>query len=259
MALLQDGDVSSIDDLKAYEADIQETASAEGLDIDAKVRLAQFEIAAELEASGQRPGSFHTAGNGTDGTSALRFDISQVVVTPALKMWHTFQALSLFYRDAKSRRTRDSAGEKWLEYRELSKWSSGLVFQTGIGIVLRPVPRPSGINVALAPSTSPGTSYRVRTTWLIGDEEGAPTEARAVKTTDGQTLLVDMPTAPGGVTGWNVYVSEAKGELLRQNLTPIAPEDGWTLPEDGLRQGERIGDGQLPDVYRTVPHFIWRG
>ena len=51
MALFTDQNVSDISDLIAYEANLPEIAGAEGIDLATKVKLAQTEVGAELEAA----------------------------------------------------------------------------------------------------------------------------------------------------------------------------------------------------------------
>ena len=65
MALFTDQNVSDISDLIAYEANLPEIAGAEGIDLATKVKLAQTEVGAELEAATQRPGNvYFTEGSG---------------------------------------------------------------------------------------------------------------------------------------------------------------------------------------------------
>lgn len=265
MGLFNDGLVSTPEDLLAYEADLKEIAAASGIELNAKATLAQTEVGAQLEASSRKPGNvFFASGAGWQSTgadnAAPRFGLSQVVVTPPLKLWHTFQTLSLVFRDANSAKVSDKYQSKWREYKELSRWAQELLFQTGIGLTLRPVPRPTQPTVSFAASTLLGGSWRVRMTWIgEGGVEGAPSLSRAAQTTDGQTISVEPGSAPAGVSGWNVYVGTATAELTRQNAAPLAPGVPWTLPASGLTAGEALGDGQSPDVYRTAPRFLQRG
>lgn len=261
MALLRDRNVSSVDDLRAYESEIQEIARAEGIDVEAKIRLAQTEIEAELEASGRRLAQDYSRvhAGGIDATST-GFHPDQVVVTPPLKMWHTYRTLALLFRDAANGHSKDHMAKKRLEYQELEKWSSSLLFQTGVGVVLNPIPRPKGVLIATSPSGASAASVRVQATWVLGTEEGAPSEVRAVTTSDGQSVEVRMPSQPNEeVAGWNVYVAESSGTPQRQNLSPLAIDSAWIMPTGGIVNGEPIGDGQRPDAYRSIPQLLWRG
>ena len=109
MALFTDQSVSEVADLVAYEANLPEVSSAEGIDLETKIRLAQTEVRTHLEAASTRPGNvYHARGAGwqsTGGEANLsRFELQQVVVTPPLKLWHTFQTLAIIYRDAYNRK-----------------------------------------------------------------------------------------------------------------------------------------------------------
>ncbi len=108
MALFTDQSVSEVADLVAYEANLPEVSSAEGIDLETKIRLAQTEVRTHLEAASTRPENvYHARGAGwqsTGGEANLsRFELQQVVVTPPLKLWHTFQTLAIIYRDAYNR------------------------------------------------------------------------------------------------------------------------------------------------------------
>jgi hypothetical protein len=48
MALFTDGNIASIEDLKEYESAVLQAASIEGIDITAKLKLAQREIGFEI-------------------------------------------------------------------------------------------------------------------------------------------------------------------------------------------------------------------
>ena len=133
MALCTDQNVSDISDLIAYEANLPEIAGAEGIDLATKVKLAQTEVGAELEAATQRPGNvYFTEGSGWQSsggeTNLSRIDLDNIVVTPPLKLWHTFQTLAIAYRDAYNRKLNDKYLPKWKEYKELARWAADLLF-----------------------------------------------------------------------------------------------------------------------------------
>ena len=265
MALFTDQSVSEISDLIAYEANLTEISSAEGIDLETKIRLAQTELSAHLEASSQRPGNVYFAqGTGwqsTGGEANLsRFALDQVVVTPPLKLWHTFQALAIIYRDAYNRKLNDKYLPKWKEYKELGKWVSDLLMQTGIGITTNPVRRPGPPAVDWVASTLGAMALFVRMTWVgTAGAEGSGSVEQAVTVPAGQALRVAPETGPAGVTGWNVYVGAASGDTTLQNTDPLDPETAWVMPDSGLVAGSSIEDGQLPEVFKTLPRFLQRG
>ena len=263
MALFSDGSISEVQDLIAYEANLVEVADAEGMDLAAKLRLAQSEVGAELATAALRPGNIYWATAGWNSTGAeintSRFTLDQVAVTQPLKLWHTFQALAMVYRDAYNRKLNDKYLPKWNEYKELARWASSLLYQTGIGVVTHPVPRPRRPVVDWVAGTLGAMTLYVRMTWVEGASEGAPSEETAVDVPANQALRVAPPAAPALAVGWNVYVGGASGEAQRQNSQPLALGQPWVMPATGLAEGATAGTGQEPDFYRTVPRFLQRG
>ncbi len=264
MALFTDGAISEVVDLIAYEANLVEAAQAEGIDLETKLRLAQSEIGAELAAAALSPGNIYWTGRGWISTGSeenlSRFRLEQVAVTPPLKLWHSFQALAIAYRDAYNRKVNDKYLAKWSEYKELARWASNLLFQTGIGLVAKPVPRPSKPVVDWAAGTLAAMTLWVRMSWAGADgAEGAASEEVAVETPANSALRVAPPAAAATATGWNVYVGTASGEATQQNSQPLTLGQAWIMPAAGLAAGAAPGGGQEPDVYRTVPRFLQRG
>lgn len=265
MALFTDGAVATVEDLRGYEADIQEVGSAAGIDLKVKLKLAHQEVGAQLTASSRRPGNVYQAGSSgwqtTGGESGVsRFEVDQVVVTPPLKLWTTFQTLGLFFRDAHTRRANDKYLTKWREYREMAKWASELLMQTGVGLVSGPVPRPEAPTIDAVGSGLGPLALFIRMTWVAeAGAESAGSLEKAFKTLNAQAVRVTPETAPQGVTGWNVYVGRTKGEALLQNSDPLNLGEAWIMPETGLEAGAPIGDGQAADMFLTAPRYLQRG
>jgi hypothetical protein len=265
MALFTDGLVSELPDLLGYEADLLDVASALKVELGVKLQLAQTEVGAQLEATSRRPGNvFLAKGAGWQSTggeaSVPRFNLNQVVVTPPLKLWHTFQTLTLFYRDAQARKVDDKYLPKWREYKELAKWASDLLFQTGVGLTMSPVPRAEQPVIGFAAATLPAMSLYVRTTWVGHDgAEGAGSKERAVQTAANQALKLTMASAPASASGWHVYIGQAQGEALRQTDDPLGLGAEWVMPSGGVTEGPELGDGQPAEMYRTAPKFLQRG
>jgi hypothetical protein len=266
MALFTDGSISDVQDLIAYEANLVEVSDAEGIDLESKLRLAQSEIQVELGAAGLRPGNIYWITPGWNSTGAeinlSRFELNKVVVTPPMKLWHTFQTLAIVYRDAYNRKLNDKYLPKWSEYKELARWASNLLYQSGIGLVTQAAPRPAQPVVDGVSGTLLGATYYVRMTWVTGTIEGAASLQAALTLADNQVLRVTPPAAPASpyaITGWNVYIGTASGSESLQNAQPLALGQAWVLPGTGVITGKAVGMGQDPDFYRTVPRFVQRG
>ena len=264
MALFTDGMISEIQDLLAYESNLTEVGEAEGIDLTSKLQLAQSELGAELAAAALSPGNIYWTGRGWHSTGSeanlSRFDLGRVVVTPPLKLWHSFQALSIVYRDAYNRKLNDKYRPKWNEYKELARWASNLLYTTGLGLTLNPIPRPAKPAVDWVTGTLAAMTLYVRITWIgSGGAEGAASETVAVETPSSTALRVTPPAGAGSSTGWNVYAGGAAGEESRQNSAPLVLGQSWTMPGTGLASGAAVGTGQAPDLFKAVPRFVPRG
>src|SRR5260370_28751846 len=94
MALFTDGPLNTSVELQQYENGILDVASTEKIDITAKARLAQGEIAAELLLFLDRNSLW-------DPRLLVRqsIGISDIVITEPLKRWHVYKTLSLVSQD----------------------------------------------------------------------------------------------------------------------------------------------------------------
>jgi hypothetical protein len=247
MPLFTDGIASAIEDLRAQETHIFDLASAEGVDLTAKLQLAQQEVGIELTRIVQRIGS----ANG---------ELDGVVVTPPLKLWHVFHTLSIVYRDAYFNQLNDRYQSKWKEYRALAGWAQDMLVQTGLGVVAAPIGK-AGLPV-LGSATGAGVPnmYFAQYAWTnAAGQEGMPGDAKGLATNSGYVLTVLHGNPPRTSAGWNVYVGTSIDSLTRQNAEPLPLSVPWTMPPEGLVQGPQPGTGQQPDVLRPVPRVQLRG
>ena len=254
MALFTDGLVSGMEDLTAQDTQLSNVANVEGIDVTQKLALAQEELALEISTmlSGSR---------GAEQAFWLnaRPQIDNVVVTPALKLWHTFRALEMVYGDAYSSQLNDRYAAKRDQFHERSGWAYERLLLMGIGIAWSPVPRPRQPQVVSAGGGLPNGTYYVSMTWVNGkSEEGAPSTPATI-TTAGSTLLVEPTAAPAGATGWNVYVGSDPDALSRQNPSPIAVSQTWLQPNTIADTGSGPGWGQSPNCLMPMPRVILRG
>ena len=95
MALLTDGAISGLDDLAAQDSQLLDIASEEGINVTQKMALALGEIEVEMNSILESlklvawPFSL-----------ILEPTIGNIVVTPALQLWHTYRTLEMVYSDA---------------------------------------------------------------------------------------------------------------------------------------------------------------
>jgi len=265
MALYTDGSISNLSNLRDQETGILDTAHAEGVDLTTKLRLAQEEIGVEVVAF------LLEHGRDVCSEETLR-RLSNVVITPALKQWHTFHTLELAYRDLYYNQYNDRYAEKWKEYGRLARAVAALLFETGVGIASDPVGRAAAPALSWTPGTMAAGTYYVRVSWVRATgTEGGASEAVALVTAEGSQLVVTPPaesqpegcatSQPEGcvTVGWNVFVGGAAEETALQNDAPLAPDSTWTMPVMGLRTGRGPSDGQSPDLYVKVSRTYRRG
>ena len=165
MALFTDGNISTLENLSGEDTGILDLANTEGIDLSVKLALAHDELAIEL-------GSWLARSQ-----AASPWDqptLQNIVVTPPLRMWHTFYTLALVYRDAYYNQLNDRYLAKWNEYKEQMKWASGMLFQAGAGMVWDPIPVAGPPALAAVAGTQPATTYFVAIAWLNarGEEGG---------------------------------------------------------------------------------------
>lgn len=258
MALFTDGPISSTEDLTAQDSQLLAVASTEGIDVTVKLGLAQDEVALEINALLTRMSYvdqlFWVVPQPT---------IANVVVTPALKLWHTYHTLELIYADAFSNQMNDRYAGKRDQFRTRAGWAYEQLIQTGIGIVANPIPRSSPPMATMAAVQQPGVplpdgTYFVSVAWTNDrGEEGSCSEPTTVDTLF-STFLVTPGSPPGGPSGWNVYVGTAPDGLSLQNSAPIGTSQTW-LQRSPLSLGRAPSAGQTPSYFKQVPRMLQRG
>ncbi len=255
MALFIDGDVSSLEDLTAQDSQLLDVASTEGIDVTQKLALAQDELSLELETMlgglnwvdqpfWQQPES----------------QIQGVVVTPALKLWHTLRALEMVYSDAYYSQLNDRYKGKRDQFHSRALWAQEKLIQVGMGMTGNPVPRAATPDVTGGPAGDlPDGTYYATMAWLNSAGEEGASAAPACFTALTSTLEVLPATPPAVATGWNVYVGTAPDKLARQNSEAIAVGDTWRQVSAPGASGPAPGDGQSPSYIQPVPRVIQRG
>jgi len=251
MALFMDGPISSIEELQEHDTQLVQVASVEGIDVSKKLLLAQSEIAVELMAFVRKlsPGWAATGG---------AFCMNRVVVTPPLKIWHTYLSLEMLYRDAYYSQMNDRYAKRRDDYHEMAQWSRSKVIECGLGMTADPLPRAAAPNLQAAPGSLPNATYYAGMSWANASGEEGGCSLPATITTSGSSMLVQHGERPANATGWHVYLGLDPQLLLRQNSAVLAVGEGWRQP-DAVASGKPAGSGQAPGYVQAIVRVIERG
>lgn len=254
MALLLDGPPSKIEDLSAWDSDLQNVAVAEGIDITLKLQLAAaaVERAVETMLLSDRP----SYGLMRLGLPTLR----HIAVTPELKLWHTYLTLRLVYQDLYYSRLNDRYKAKMDLYNAQEAQALGDLRITGLGIVQDPIPQALPPQVSPVKSSDAGGTIYVSVT-LLNDrgEEGMMSVPIEADTQDGQAANINIIALADNAVGWNLYAGLSPNTLLLQNSQMLDPLTSATLAAGRLKTGRKPGDGQKANRMHPVPARILRG
>ena len=262
MALFTDAPISTLDQLAAQDSVALDVASTEGIDATAKISLAQDELGIEITAASSRsPFSPATPSVWWPGmVLATAVQLSSIVVTPPLRLWHTFHTLELIYRDAYNNQLNDRYLGKWRAYTDLAKWASSMLMQTGVGVVSDPVAIAQSPEVDIISGIFQATTYFAQTAWLNARrEEGMASAVTSAAALDQNSVQVTAKNPPQNATAWNIYAGTSIDAITLQNSVPITVGQPWFLPTSGLTSGRGPGTGQAPNYYRVLPRYLQRG
>jgi hypothetical protein len=245
MALLIDGCINHLEDLRAQDSSILQVGSDERIDLPAKLRLAEEEIKSGLEAFLREEGGCR---------------VEQVLVTEPLKRWHRLRTLDLAYRDAYFSQLNDRYGSRWKEYAKEAAAARREYFEAGVAIVNQPLRRPGAVEVATGAGSAAAANYWFQATSVgQGFVESAPTMITAVQAEEGHTLSVRVSGLPAEAYGWNLYAGQAMEKLVLQTPIPLRAWEAWELPSEGLAaNGRQPGAGQGADRFVSRSRLLWR-
>lgn len=255
MALFTDGNVTGVDELRAYESDILDLASGAGMELSAKSQLASDEMGIEIE-------EFLRKRVGDDGSlhSVAGSSLSQVVVTPALERWHALRTLELIFSDLNGRIVGNRFEGKWKEYERRAKWAAETLYRSGVGLVSSPIPRAEPPEIRALPGSLAGVIYHVCVAWKDDrGESGAPSAVRVISVPETGVIGVRATEAPTNAVGFDVYAGETESMMVKQNEAPIGASEEWVMPETGLRDGAEPPTGQEPDLWLRNDRVLQRG
>ena len=259
MALFTDGSASSMEDLTAQDSQLLDVASVEAIDVTQKLALAQDELALELNALLTRLSYVDQL-----YWLAPQPNLGSVVVTPALKLWHTFRSLEMVYSDAYNSQLNDRYAGKRDQFHLSAKWAYETLVAAGIGVASVPVPRAAIPAVTAAAAPAPGTplpngTYYVTVAWVnAAGEDGASALPATIATTGSSLLVQPAGAPPKTAAGWNIYMGVGPDSMALQNGSPIAIGQTWLQPAV-VAAGRPPGPGQRPTYLKPVPRVIQRG
>lgn len=251
MALFTDGPIASLDDLRRYDSAVLDTASAEGIDIEAKLEVAQRETSLEITSFLLRNG-LHL------GTSR---NLHKVLVTEPVLHANCIHALELIYRDAFNSQLNSRYEGKWKEYTRLSKHALQLLFDIGIGITHSPISRAFPPSCSYVPGeSSEDRNYTVSVAWQGADGLcGQTSPSVSIAVPAGSLLSVHTAPMPPEATGWFVYAAVAGEAAVRQNESALARNAVWTENSNGLRFDLASIPEQGPTTYVVGRSTMQRG
>ena len=252
--LFTDNPAIAIEDLADYETAILDTAQTEAINLTVKIRLAINEAGLQLQS--------RFTPVGTNGVPNMpRLTLTNIVVTPPLRLWLLFHTLELVYRDAYFSQLNDRYQAKWNEYKDLSASAAALLFQIGVGTVPDPIQQAVHPKLSLVAGTLAPAKYFIEVSWKnVSGQEGSPSETTALSVPAGNTLQVQALSPPPNAVSWNVYAGVTPDALSLQNTAPLDPAASWTAPSSGLSTtGQPPGTGQPPTYLRPQPRILLRG
>jgi len=252
--LFTDNPAIAIEDLADYETAILDTAQTESINLTVKIGLAINEVGLQLQSR------FTPLGVNGLTTSPL-LTLTNIVVTPPLRLWLLFHALELVYRDAYFSQLNDRYQAKWSEYKDLSTSAAALLFQIGVGTVADPIVQAVHPKLSLVAGTLAAAKYFIEVSWKnVTGQEGSPSETTALDVPAGSTLQVQALSPPPNAASWSVYAGVTPDALSLQNTVPLDPTASWIAPSSGLSTtGQPPGTGQPPAYLRPQPRILLRG
>jgi hypothetical protein len=247
MALLVDGGIVPLSELRVYDSSVLDVASVEQVDLAAKLDLVQRQAVEDLSRALRRK-----AGPG--------FPVEQVVATESLRRWWAYLALELIFRDVYFSQLNDRYGERWHTYEQLVHDSERELWLGGLGRNFLPLPRPTRPLVTLGAGSIPAGTYFVAVSWVNGrSEESSPSLPTTVSSDALHGLTVSTGEAPAAATGWLVYEGTDADHLNCQTESPLAVGSSWSKSGGSISGGTAPGTGQEADEYFMPNSYLRRG
>jgi hypothetical protein len=258
MALFTDQSIVVLDELLQFETTLVQVASTHGINVETKINLATSVVGEQVMLW-----LFEAGASDPQLLARRALGLSTVVVTPPLRRWLEMESLARFFAEAYNVQLNPRFQGKWTEYQEEARKARMMASLAGIGIVYRPLPKPSIPLVSVQSGNAPAQSLFVQTAWVDGrGHEGALSPVNGIILGDGSTITVATAEgaleAPPAAIGWNVYVSSTDRGATRQNSETIGIGASWNLPTTGLTDGDAPINGQHPEHYVAILNRIRR-
>jgi hypothetical protein len=255
MALFTDGPINENADLQNHDSAIQDVATVEGIDLNAKIKLAQECIGDELLTF-----LLHNLTRDRRAETRRVIGLRDVVVTAPLRRWHALASLAMCYGDAYGHQLNERYQAKWQEYESLALRACEQYLDVGVGLVLDPVPRAATPTVSLTVGDGNPARYYAAVCWLNAQgHEGAPSEAVIVDTSMGAEITLAAQQPPHDASSWNVYLGAEPMALMRQNTAPVPAGTSWQTIAQTLAQGAPPKQGQTPEWFLVDNRVLLRG
>ncbi|MGD0498503.1 MAG: hypothetical protein ABSC23_08700 [Bryobacteraceae bacterium] len=254
MALFTDGPASTMEDLAGQDSQLLDVANTEGIDVGRKLASAQDELGVDLAGLLNRGGW-----EGQPFWLASAPDVSHVVVTPPLRLWHAFRTLELVYGEAYYNQLSERYSGKRDAFHDMAAWAREKLIELGIGIASDPVARAATPVVQTTAGNLPTGIYYVTMAWVNAAGEEGACASPAVASTAGNTLLALPQNAPANAKSWNVYVGQGPDSMTLQSASPIPAGQSWTQSNPVATTGRAPGLGQAPNYLFAAPRTLQRG
>jgi hypothetical protein len=252
MALFLDGPISSLEDLRAYETSLLDTATIEGVSLANKLQIAQQELGNEVLR--------FLIQQLEPAESVTPEKMSQVVVTDPLRRWHILRTLAVFFRDVHHNQLNDRYKAKWNAYEVEAKAAARMLWEVGVGLVRNPLRRPGSPILLTEETEDEYPQLLFKTTWVAGPlEESAPSDAVLFAPVISERARLTVSDPPLRATGWHVYAGPSEALLTRQTAAPLSLSDTWVLPEGAPLDGPSVPFGQMPDQFVRLQRLLFRG
>jgi hypothetical protein len=259
MALLTDANIIGLDDLSLYETTVTNVTSTHGIDINTKIAISTASVGDRLLLRLLKAGL-----SDPQHTYRRQLGVSTVVVTPPLDRWLCLDVLAGIFSEAYNVQLNDRFKGKWAQYVALADVAEQLMWQYGVGITYKPLPKPLPALASVQTGPLSNQELLVQVAWTDADgNEGALSPALGLEVANGSGVAVSTAegavAAPASAAGWNAYLGRMGLSVTRQNNAPIPIGSTWFLPDSGMIQGPIPVDGQSPDYYVIDPRRIPRG